>query len=81
MGHREPCLAQLAIWSTVVRAYCIAPFLTSWLGSGTSRRRRPVTGNLVPSLAVDGVVIADSAAPFLLEEDIVAVGMARIIEG
>jgi len=32
-------------------------------------------------LAVDGVVIADSAAPFLLEEDIVAVGMARIIEG
>jgi len=37
MGQREPWRAQFVIWSRVVKAYCMTPFLGSWLGSKTSR--------------------------------------------
>lgn len=46
MGHNEPCRAQLAIWSNVVSAYCIAPDFFSCDGKGTSRLALPVTGSL-----------------------------------
>lgn len=39
----------------------------------------PVTGNREPSLAVFGSS-EDSAAPFLLDDDMYAAGAARIIE-
>jgi hypothetical protein len=54
MGHREPWRAQLAIWSRVVRAYCIAPFLGSCEGRGTSRRIPPETGRRVESWVAAG---------------------------
>lgn len=41
----------------------------------------PVTGNLVPSLACVAVETWDSAAPFLLDDDIVAAGTARSSAG
>ena len=40
MGHSEPWRAQFAIWSIVVSAYWITPWVPSWLGKGTSRRGR-----------------------------------------
>jgi hypothetical protein len=54
MGHRELWRAQLATWSSVVRAYCIAPFFGSWDGRGTSRRAPPETGRRVESWAAVG---------------------------
>lgn len=56
----------------------MAPFFGSCEGRGTSRRMPPVTGSGVPSLLVFGSI--DSAAPFLLEEEIYAAGAVRIIE-
>ena len=58
MGHSEDCRAQLATWSAVVSAYCIAPFLVSWLGSGTSRRGLPVMDML--GVASRGAGTADA---------------------
>jgi hypothetical protein len=60
MGQREPWRAQLAIWSRVVRAYCMAPFFGSWEGRGTSRRMPPEMGSRVESwVAVGSREVAD----------------------
>jgi hypothetical protein len=75
MGHRDPWRAQLAIWSRVVRAYCMAPDLTSCEGRGTSRRRPPVTGRREASLIVEGMV--GTVAEVGADDDIMAEGVAR----
>ncbi len=55
-------------------AYCIAPFFSSWLGSGTSRRGLPVTLSGGPSPSRDGV---RAVAGFGGDEDMKAEGPAR----
>ena len=77
MGHNEPCRAQLAIWSRVVRAYCIAPFLGSCEGRGTSRRRPPETGRRSLDEVAAGVI---DVADLEDEDDIEATGAARTRE-
>ena len=77
MGHSEPCLAQLAIWSSVVKAYCIAPSFFSWDGRGTSRRIEPVTGRRPASLvAVGSRDVADLGE----EVEMLVAGAARTKE-
>jgi hypothetical protein len=79
MGQSEPCRAQLAIWSRVVRAYCIAPSFFSCDGRGTSRRMPPVTGSRLASLlAVCG---SRDVADFGGEVVIEAAGAARKMAG
>lgn len=55
-------------------ANCIAPFFSSWLGNGTSRRGLPVTLSGGPSPSRDGV---RAVAGFGVDEDMKAEGPAR----
>ena len=77
IGHNEPCLAQLAIWSRVVRAYCIAPCFFSCDGRGTSRRIPPVTGRREPSCVAVATGSTEVAA-LGCDVDIDAAGAARM---
>jgi hypothetical protein len=77
MGHNEPWRAQFAIWSKVVRAYCMAPFLGSCEGRGTSRRIPPDTGRRAESwVAVGSREVADLGAVVEMH----AAGAARMRE-
>lgn len=73
MGQREPWRAQLAIWSKVVSAYCMAPTLGSCEGSGSSRRTPLVTGRRPASPLMGVMEVAD----FEEDEEMEAVGAMR----